>query len=209
MPLRFLALFLSYFFHPVALPALAFGCLFFLTPVSVLSLPPEYKWQLWSLIFLLTLAAPALGLLAFWLSGAHTGWPALPGDTSPGQLLLITLFYSLTTLLFATVGGFSQVSALSVVMGGITLTVSLLTLLQSLYNWCAQSATIGGLVGLLLGFNYRLHDGQLFWPIIALILLAGLVMSARLYLHRHTPPQVMSGAGLGFLANLVVIIGVL
>jgi membrane-associated phospholipid phosphatase len=55
-----------------------------------------------------------------------------------------------------------------------------------------------GLIGMLLPLNKISEDGALFYPTVAAIILAGIVMSARLQLNVHTPREVMIGGVLGF-----------
>ncbi len=43
-----------------------------------------------------------------------------------------------------------------------------------------------------------MEQSYLLWPTAAVIVVAGLVMSARLYLDAHTPRQVMIGGVVGF-----------
>jgi membrane-associated phospholipid phosphatase len=62
---------------------------------------------------------------------------------------------------------------------------------------------IWGLIGILLPLNKVSEDGALFYPTIAVIVLAGLVMTARLQLQVHSPREMMFGGLLGFGATFV------
>jgi membrane-associated phospholipid phosphatase len=46
--------------------------------------------------------------------------------------------------------------------------------------------------------NKAVENGSLLWPTLIVLIVAGLVMSARLYLNAHTPREVLYGALAGF-----------
>jgi membrane-associated phospholipid phosphatase len=69
----------------------------------------------------------------------------------------------------------------------------------------AHSAAIGGLVGGFFGLSFRLQENPIL-ILIALILVAGMVGTARLILGKHTGFQVYAGFLLGFLVMNMVII---
>jgi hypothetical protein len=56
---------------------------------------------------------------------------------------------------------------------------------------------IAVIVGFLTGLYYHYAAIEFFYPLLIVILLAGLLMSARLYLNAHTPAQVLAGAAVG------------
>ncbi len=82
----------------------------------------------------------------------------------------------------------------------------LLTLLIN-FKWKISAHAIGisGTIGATLGIIYRLQL-DLFYMLIALIIVAGMVAYARLKLNAHTPPQVYTGLLLGFLVELALMI---
>jgi membrane-associated phospholipid phosphatase len=61
-----------------------------------------------------------------------------------------------------------------------------------------HSMAICAAVGIFIPLNKAVDDGSLLIPTAAMLAIAGVVMSARLYLNAHTPRQVMYGAFLGF-----------
>jgi membrane-associated phospholipid phosphatase len=58
---------------------------------------------------------------------------------------------------------------------------------------------VWGFIGILLPLNKISEEGMLFAPTVIAILLAGVVMAARLQLNAHTPREVMIGAIAGLL----------
>ncbi len=66
------------------------------------------------------------------------------------------------------------------------------------YKVSVHSLAICGLVGILLPLNKIAEENTIFYATLALIVLAGVVMSARLQLNAHTPREVLVGSVLGF-----------
>lgn len=77
--------------------------------------------------------------------------------------------------------------------------VSFLTTL--LYKVSVHSLAVWGVVGILLMLNKITEDGRLFYPMLASLIVAGLVMSSRLKLHVHTSREVWLGAVLGIVTS--------
>jgi membrane-associated phospholipid phosphatase len=85
-----------------------------------------------------------------------------------------------------------------IVLASISLSLALVTLISVFWKISAHSVGISGIAGFLFGFYYKYADQQLFYPILAIILIAGLLMSARLALNAHNPMQIFVGALLGW-----------
>lgn len=62
-----------------------------------------------------------------------------------------------------------------------------------------HSLALWGGVGILLPLNKAAEDAALLWPTAGVILVAGIVMAARLYLQAHTPREVLYGSVSGFM----------
>jgi membrane-associated phospholipid phosphatase len=110
--------------------------------------------------------------------------------------LSTTVFYTVITYMF-----FKQLHAsyaMVVVLGAITFSIALVTLITYFWKISAHSVGISGVVGFLFAFYYKFAEQPLFYPILVVILMAGLLMSARLALNTHNPAQVLMGALLGF-----------
>ena len=76
--------------------------------------------------------------------------------------------------------------------------VAILTVLNFFLKVSIHSAGMAGLVGFILAIGYKFPGHQLLFPIVFSILIAGLVMSARLFLNSHNPKEVLVGSVLGF-----------
>jgi membrane-associated phospholipid phosphatase len=63
-----------------------------------------------------------------------------------------------------------------------------------------------GLVGMLLCLNVMMEDGSLLVPLMATIVLAGVVMTARLQLAVHTMTEIILGSVLGLVISITGVI---
>ena len=112
--------------------------------------------------------------------------------------LMITIFYGVVCAMF-----FFKVSVnlnfnkLMLIATGLTLVATVVTLF---FKISVHSLAMGGALGIVLPLN-KAADGALVLPAAALFVLAGLVMSARLYLQAHTLREVSYGAAAGFLVG--------
>ena len=84
-----------------------------------------------------------------------------------------------------------------IVMTSITIAVLIIALISNFWKISAHAVGISGMIGILGVINNKITDAGLFFPIVLLILLAGFLMSARLYLNSHTPMQIAGGIALG------------
>lgn len=86
-----------------------------------------------------------------------------------------------------------------IVGGAAALTVALIVNLW--WKISAHAAGMGGLVALLIHIMARgLNVWEVEWIALAAIIMAGVVATARLILHRHTLGQLAAGFALGFIA---------
>jgi membrane-associated phospholipid phosphatase len=74
------------------------------------------------------------------------------------------------------------------------------------YKASIHSLAACGMLGILLPMNKAVEDGSLLYPLLGVMLLTGLVLSARLQLQAHTPRQVLVGATAGFAASFITMV---
>lgn len=86
-----------------------------------------------------------------------------------------------------------------------TLLVAVLTIITVWFKVSIHAAAISGVVGFFLVFGLKFPDSQALYPLLILLILAGLVMSARLQLNAHTPKEILAGT----ITGLVVCFGIL
>lgn len=77
------------------------------------------------------------------------------------------------------------------------------TLITFFYKISVHSVGMWGLLGIILPLNKIAENDQLFLPTLGVVVLAGVVMSARLQLNAHKPREIMIGSLVGFTTGLL------
>jgi membrane-associated phospholipid phosphatase len=198
-----LALALSALLHPLLMPTLLFAILLYFSP-AVFGIASEAgQWSIVIRIFLATFLMPFLSILLMFRVRSITTLTLDEKNERFMPFLTTTLIYMVTTFLFLKqMQGFYT---MIVVLSSITFSIALVTLITVFWKISAHSVGICGVIGFLFGFYQKYADTQLFYPILAVILIAGLLMSARLYLNSHTPAQVFAGGLLGLAVSFSTI----
>lgn len=190
----------SIVFHPLLIPTLGFFLLFN-SGFYFAILPWSVKKFILLVVFLSTCVLPALsiGLLAlspkFDVNMEKNTDRVLP-------LMLSSVFYYLGYLILERLPIFSIYNFF--ILASILVQIALLVISLK-WKISAHSAAIGGLVGVFFGLSFRLQENPIL-ILALLVLVAGMVGTARLILGKHTSSQVYTGFLLGFLVmNLVIV----
>ena len=117
--------------------------------------------------------------------------------------LFITIIYGLTAYLFYKKLQFDV--NFVIVLGGMAVIIFISTLLTLFWKISIHSTAINAVTGMLIGFIFKYPDSHLLYPIVFSVLIAGFVMSSRLYLNEHTFEEVMGGAVVGFIVSFSTI----
>ncbi len=115
----------------------------------------------------------------------------------------ITVFYAMCAYLFLFQWKFNPL--FGVVMGSITITLLVITIITIIWKISAHSTGVAGVLGFLLAINMKFPDNHLLFPIVFMVMLSGLVMSSRLQLRDHDPKEVYWGYLLGFTISFAAI----
>lgn len=186
--------FLSFMFSPLLVPTYGMILAAYLTILSIL--PGAVLWTTISITFVLTCVVPLSGIYAMYRSGIVTD----VGLNKRGER---SLPYILTILCYLGCGYFMYRAAapMWLVMffagGAAAIVINILVNLK--WKISAHAASMGGLVAMMFRFTVShaaLYDMNV-W-ISGAIIMAGLVMTARVYLGRHTLMQVLAGAANGY-----------
>jgi hypothetical protein len=113
--------------------------------------------------------------------------------------------YFITTIIYAILGYiiYSKNSLLfpcAYILWSIAVVIFFVAIISLWWQISAHAAGIGGMIGAMAGIMLQFGESDLFFPLLTLIFLAGLLISARLKLNAHTPAQV----GAGFLLGVVL-----
>lgn len=166
-------------------------------PYGLDPLPESGHWNFIFIIFSITFILPSLNIGLFRSMGTI-------GDVTMPQrkerilpFVFISVVYLAFSYLFYSRTGVSirdNVFRFIIITNALLVVATLSTLF---YKVSIHSLAAWGMVGILLPLNKISEDGSLFYPLVISIVVAGLVMFARLQLQVHTGREVMIGAILG------------
>lgn len=205
---------LSVFLHPLLMPTIIFGILFYLAPESIQNLElfndsarvglMSLKMGLLLLIFLQTFILPVFTIYCLHRFG-------FVRDLKMETLEDRRLPYIVTMAIYTFVATFftmklKQLPEVSIIMTGIAFSIASVAVISLYWKISAHAVGISGALGALIGIAIKFSSYQLFLPIIAVILMAGFLSSARLHLNAHTPAQIIAGGFLGLIVSLLVVL---
>jgi membrane-associated phospholipid phosphatase len=189
----------SIIFHPLLIPTLGF-LLLFSSGFYFAVIPWNVKWFILLVVFLSTCILPALsiGLLSY---SPKFDIKMEKGTDRAIPLIFSSISYYLGYLILKQVPLFPIYQLFLIA----SILIQVLLLIISLqWKISAHAASIGGLLGGFIALSIRLQEN----PVIILtllILIAGIVGTARLMLGKHTNAQVYAGFLLGFVIMLASI----
>ena len=197
-----LAKILSVVFHPLLMPTLLLGLLFFVAPsaVGVAVFAPSTRFSILVLVFISTFLMPSLLIYYFYRMGFVKSLELktladrrLPYFTSVG-------IYAFATYFFGTrLGALSEVAPqIALVLGSITVSIFLVAIISLRWQISAHAVGMSGVVGAIAAIVARFGENLLLYPLVGFLILMGYVAAARLHLNAHTPAQIFAGFALGF-----------
>lgn len=191
---------LSSVFSPILLPTYA---MIVTGQVTVMHLLPQATlWIVTGVVFLLTAVMPAVSIVSLYRLGMVSG-PELNERTER------TIPYLTVTASYLVCGYFMQRSGapgwLSMFFYGGALASLISTVVNRWWKISAHAAAMGGATAMLFVILLA-HQNvvSLDWWITGTILATGAVMTARVYMQRHTLMQVLAGCANGFLCVLLL-----
>jgi len=191
------------------MPTILLGLLFFTTPavVGVDMFTPPIRLTLLGFVGMTTFVIPALGIYYLYRSGSIK---SLHLDTLADRRLpyfVTVLLYGFATYFFRyQLARLSDLAPqISIILASITVSIALVAVVSLNWKISAHGTGLGGLIGAIFGIVVKFGEHQLLYPLLGLIILGGLLMSARLYLNAHTPAQIIAGVGLGLLVSLTTV----
>lgn len=161
---------------------------------SLYILAPELKIQLLYRFFFFGSAAPALGIIFLKLFGKVSSLE-IDNRSERATPILFTLFSSIALYWLVSIGDYGIHFSQFLVSYPAAASVTLLICLFLTLFWSKVSLHTAG-VGIMTGFVFAYMAHQLefsFWVLVFVIVLSGLVMSARIYLGKHTLIEAIIG----------------
>ena len=201
-----LARIVSILFHPLLLATYLFALFIFLFPVALEPLKSEGHFNFLLLIFCITFALPALNVGMFRMMGTIKTLEMKEKRERILPFIFITILYITVTYLFYSkthLGLHHNLLKFLIIIDALVLIATLTTFF---YKVSVHSLAAWGMIGILIPLNKVLEDNTLFYPTLIIIVIAGVVMSARLKLNAHTPREVLVGSVLGFATSFVAMV---
>lgn len=156
------------------------------------------------IIFILTFIIPLISIIMLKLTNAIQNYHMPSREERILPFTLIAVYYGVSSYLVIQKLPVNDI--VSLILYTKTGLIVLLTIVTLFWKISAHSLSVGGILGFLCAINLSLPESELLYPIVLIAFLCGLVMSARLYLNAHSPPQVYWGAFLGFFLSFSSII---
>lgn len=191
------------------MPTLLFGVLLFQTP-SVLGMDAfsnSLRISLLVLIFVGTFMVPSVLIYYLYRSGyvqtlqlTSLADRRLPYFLTALVYLVVAYLFTFRMQLVSTLA-----PEIGILIASIAVSILLVGMISLTWQISAHSVGIGGVVGIIASIMLKFGINDLFIPLIGLVLLTGLVASARLQLNAHTPSQISAGLGLGLSVSLLTV----
>ncbi len=201
--MKVLATIVSILFHPLLLTTylvLMMGIYF----PTFLMISQEKLRVILAFIFCFTFLLPAVNLIIFKYFGTISSLTMRTRRDRIVPFIAISIIYLVTSFLFyfklPLTENFNKLILI------VTLLVVTATILTFFAKVSIHSLAVWGGIGILLPLNKAMEHSALLWPTTAVVVVAGLVMSARLYLNAHTPQEIWQGSIAGFLVGFAAMI---
>lgn len=190
------ASFLSVMFHPLVMPLAAMGLMIGTDPVVSFVLTLKMKGMILTMVLITTVLVPLLLIYMVYRLGVIRSFYMRTREERAIPLLVIAVFYYLAYYLLK---GLHLPQTFHMYMLGATLMIILLILFNFFRKVSLHMAGFGALTGLMTGIAFQ-HERNTSWVILSLIILSGVVGTARLKLDAHQPSDLY----LGWLAGAVL-----
>ena len=197
--MRLLAHIISAVFQPLLMPTLVFYTVLFHVDNST-NLTEQGQWSVLSLVFLTTCLIPVMIILLFRMVGVVKDLQMTDRKDRRFPFLFVSIFYLVVTYLFMNQPILDRSPILMISLMGITAVVLLTNFITYFWKISAHAAGVVGWLGFVVVLGNRFPgNNTLVLPLVAAILLSGIVIWARLYLNAHRPKETLAGSVLGFL----------
>jgi hypothetical protein len=198
--LKIIAQFFSYIFHPIFVPIYAIAFLVYLHPSYFTGLSDRFKLQT---IFISTLNLVFFPLITVLLLKAVGFIDSIFLRTKKDRIIPYMasgIFFFWTYTVFNKQIQYPPI--MSIFILGIFLAASAALIANIYFKISMHAIGVGGWLGL---FWIIANDGTMLmtWPMAAVVLIAGLVCTARMIVSDHTQKDIYAGLLLGFATQLV------
>jgi len=160
-------------------------------------LPKSSLWQMLAIIIIVTFIIPAISIGTLRLSNFISDLSLVDKKQRIVPFLFVTCFYGISAYMFYAKLNINNLIFLVLA----TTTVLLFALTAITYFWkiSVHGAGIGGTIGFMLAISLVYPIPHFAIALAISIIMAGIIVYARLSLNAHTPLQVYTGVALGIL----------
>jgi len=194
---------ISVVFHPLFMPTYFFSLLALTLPNLLEPIVPELQVKFISFIFLVTAVLPFINVGVFKAFGTIRSVVMLNRRERLLPFVFISAIYIVMTYLFHLHARMNLNDNFLKFMVIIDLFVVVATVATFFFRVSVHAVAVWGLIGILVPLNKITEVNSIFYPTLGVIVLAGVIMAARLEAGAHTPREVMWGAVLGLAAGVV------
>lgn len=198
--MKSIALFLSVLFHPLLMATYGCALLFFGIQNTVYDFltPYENKWRITILVFAFSFVLPIINIFILYKLKRIPSFILSNQNDRTYPYVLTALFYFGLFYLLSDINIWPSIKFFII---GAGLAIALTAIINLKYKISAHMVGLGGLLGVLIAVSNIIRFDMTVYYIVV-ILIAGIVGSARLVLKEHQPSQIYSGFILGLLVQL-------
>lgn len=205
-----LALVISVVFHPLLMPTFLLGTLFLLAPsivgIDVLGL--NTRLALLAFIGITTFTMPALSVYYLYRMGYVKSLHLESLDERRLPYFVTATVYGFMAYFFRyRLSPLSDiVPSVGVFLGSIALSVVIAGIISNWWKISAHAIGVGGFLGAIASVAVKFTQTQLLLPLVSIVVLVGVVSSARLSLNAHTPAQIAAGIAVGLIVSTLAVV---
>jgi hypothetical protein len=188
---------ISFVFHPLFLTTYLFAGFAFILPSAWSPVSLENFQKMMLLLFMVTFLLPAINIYLFKLLGNISSLQMHNRRERILPFIFISLVYCGVTYMIMVKTGIDATDNFLKFMIIVDALVVVGTVITFFYKVSVHSLATTGLVGIFLPLNNFSEEIYVFYATLGIIVVAGVVMSARLQLHAHTLREVLIGGALG------------
>jgi hypothetical protein len=179
------------------MPTWLFYIVMAIVPDALQPMPGKVMLYVLLLVFITTFVIPLLSMLGLKSTATISSLQLTNRKERILPFFFITVFYGLTTYLFYIKIEINDF-LLSIFIGA-TLVVAFITITTIFFKISVHAAASGCMIGALLATMNIFPEFSLIWPLSLIILISGLILSARLTLNAHNVREVYLGLFMGII----------
>lgn len=199
-----LARIISVVFHPLLLATYLFGVFAFVFPIAFDPISDDGITRFIFILFCVTFVLPVMMVTLLKLLGVTSTFTMPSRQERIIPFIMISVFYTAVTWVFyhrAEVSLNDNFLKFLIVINALVLVSTLVTFF---YKVSVHAIGVWGFIGIVIPLNNLSETSALFYPLLAAIVIAGAIMSARLKLQVHNLAEVLMGSVVGLSTSFVM-----